>query len=178
MRELLGGKGAGVAEMTRVLGAERVPAGFTITTEACVRHMRGEEPPTDEIRAGLDRLEQHAGRTLGQADDPLLVSVRSGAREPMPGMLDTVLNLGLNDESVAGLARTTDNERFAWDSYRRFVQMFGNVCRGIPGERYEDLIKEEKSGAGVKEDVELDVERLRELTTRFKELFREETGED
>src|SRR5215210_3965076 len=171
MRELLGGKGAGVAEMTRVLGAERVPAGFTITTEACVRHMRGEEPPTDEIRAGLDRLEQHAGRTLGQADDPLLVSVRSGARESMPGMLDTVLNLGLNDESVAGLARATGNERFAWDSYRRFVQMFGNVSRGIPGERFEDAIKDIKEQRGVTDDTELDVDALKELTARFKELY-------
>jgi pyruvate,orthophosphate dikinase len=177
MRELLGGKGANVAEMTRVLGAERVPAGFTITTEACIRHMKGEELPSDEIRAALDRLEEQAGRTLGQADDPLLVSVRSGARESMPGMLDTVLNLGLNDESVEGLAKTTGNERFAWDSYRRFAQMFGNVCRGIAGERYEELIAEQKRDAGVKEDVELDTDRLRTLTERFKQLFEEETGE-
>jgi pyruvate,orthophosphate dikinase len=177
MRDLLGGKGANVAEMTRVLGAERVPAGFTITTEACVQHMRGEPLPSDEIREALARLEEQAGRTLGQADDPLLVSVRSGARESMPGMLDTVLNLGLNDESVEGLAKTTDNERFAWDSYRRFVQMFGNVCRGIRGERYEDLIKAEKKDAGVKDDVELDTDRLRTLTGKFKELFEEETGD-
>ncbi len=178
MRELLGGKGANVAEMTRVLGAERVPAGFTITTEACVRHMRGEPLPEDEIAAALGRLEEQAGRQLGQPDDPLLVSVRSGARESMPGMLDTVLNLGLNDESVEGLAKTTGNERFAWDSYRRFTQMFGNVCRGIKGDRYEELIKEQKQDAGVEEDVELDVGHLRALTQAFKELFREETGED
>ncbi|HEV7846116.1 MAG TPA: pyruvate, phosphate dikinase [Thermoleophilaceae bacterium] len=177
MRDLLGGKGANVAEMTRVLGAERVPAGFTITTEACVRHMKGEPLPSDEIREALARLEEQAGRTLGQADDPLLVSVRSGARESMPGMLDTVLNLGLNDESVEGLARITDNERFAWDSYRRFTQMFGNVCRGIAGERYEDLIAAEKKDAGVKDDVELDTDRLRALTGKFKALFEEETGE-
>jgi pyruvate,orthophosphate dikinase len=177
MRDLLGGKGANVAEMTRVLGAERVPAGFTITTEACVRHMKGEPLPSDEIREALARLEEQAGRTLGQADDPLLVSVRSGARESMPGMLDTVLNLGLNDESVEGLARITDNERFAWDSYRRFTQMFGNVCRGIAGERYEDLIAAEKKDAGVNDDVELDTDRLRALTGKFKALFEEETGE-
>jgi pyruvate,orthophosphate dikinase len=177
MRDLLGGKGANVAEMTRVLGAERVPAGFTITTEACVLHMKGEPLPSDEIRQALTRLEEHAGRTLGQADDPLLVSVRSGARESMPGMLDTVLNLGLNDESVEGLARITGNERFAWDSYRRFTQMFGNVCRGIAGERYEDLIAAEKKDAGVKDDVELDTDRLRALTGKFKALFEEETGE-
>jgi pyruvate, orthophosphate dikinase len=164
MRELLGGKGANVAEMTRVLGAGRVPAGFTITTEACVAYMRSGEVPDEEIAAALERLEGQAGTTLGDPDDPLLVSVRSGARESMPGMLDTVLNLGLNDESVEGLARTTGNDRFAWDSYRRFVQMFGNVCRGIPGERYEELIKERKNDAGVTEDVELDVDHLQALT--------------
>src|SRR5215216_6946792 len=171
MRELLGGKGAGVAEMTRVLGAERVPAGFTLTTEACVRHMKGEELPEDEIKAALDRLEEKAGRRLGQPGAPLLVSVRSGALESMPGMLDTVLNLGLNDESVEGLAKATENERFAWDSYRRFVQMFGNVSHGIPGEQFEDAIKEVKSDRGVKEDTDLDVDALKELTRRFKELY-------
>ena len=175
MRELLGGKGANVAEMTRVLGAERVPAGFTITTEACIAYMRGDGLP--DYSDALSRLEEKASRRLGEPDDPLLVSVRSGARESMPGMLDTVLNLGLNDEAVGGLASTTGNERFAWDSYRRFCQMFGNVCRGIPGERYEELIKEEKEKAGVAEDVDLDTERLRNLTSRFKELFEQETGE-
>src|ERR1700761_7730256 len=137
MRELLGGKGANVAEMTRVLGPALVPAGFTITTEACVEYMRlGTTDPEglrDQVAEELDRLEQDAGLRLGDPSDPLLVSVRSGARESMPGMLDTVLNLGLNDESVLGLARATDNERFAWDSYRRFVQMLGNVSNGIPG---------------------------------------------
>jgi pyruvate, orthophosphate dikinase len=177
MRELLGGKGANVAEMTRVLGAGRVPAGFTITTEACVAYMRDGTVPDEEIAAALERLEDHAGTRLGDPDDPLLVSVRSGARESMPGMLDTVLNLGLNDESVEGIAKTTGNERFAWDSYRRFAQMFGNVCRGIPGERYQEFIKEQKSDAGVKDDVELDVDHLKQLTRRFKELFEEETGE-
>jgi pyruvate,orthophosphate dikinase len=182
MRELLGGKGANVAEMTRVLGAERVPAGFTITTEACVAYMKAErqfpEGLEDQLSEALTRLEEQAGKRLGDADDPLLVSVRSGARESMPGMLDTVLNLGLNDESVEGLARATDNERFAWDSYRRFCQMFGNVCRGIAGERYEELIKEGKREAGVSEDVDLVTDDLRALTERFKELFRDETGED
>jgi pyruvate,orthophosphate dikinase len=174
MRELLGGKGANVAEMTRVLGKDRVPAGFTITTEACVEYMDGGGLPSDEIAAALARLEQQAGKRLGDPDDPLLVSVRSGARESMPGMLDTVLNLGLNDDSVEGLG----GDRFAWDSYRRFVQMFGNVCRGIPGERFEDLIKERKGEAGVKEDVELDTGQLKALTGDFKRVFREETGED
>src|SRR5688572_26991082 len=118
-RDLLGGKGANVAEMTRILGADRVPAGFTITTEACVAYMdSGKEFPeglTEQVSAALARLEEQAGRKLGDDEDPLLVSVRSGARESMPGMLDTVLNLGLNDTSVEGLARKTGNERFAWD---------------------------------------------------------------
>src|SRR3712207_4207716 len=136
MRELLGGKGANVAEMTRVLGPARVPAGFTITTEACVAYLRDGAVPDGldaEVDAALARLERHAGKALGDPEDPLLVSVRSGARESMPGMLDTVLNLGLNDASVEGLARATGNERFAWDSYRRFVQMFGNVSHGKIG---------------------------------------------
>src|SRR5438094_357583 len=135
MRDLLGGKGANVAEMTRVLGEDRVPAGFTITTEACVAYMEaGRTEPAgleERVSDALARLEERAGKRLGDPEDPLLVSVRSGARESMPGMMDTVLNLGLNDRSVEGLARATGNERFAWDSYRRFVQMFGNVCRGV-----------------------------------------------
>jgi pyruvate, orthophosphate dikinase len=182
MRELLGGKGANVAEMTRVLGADRVPAGFTITTEACVAYMNGgrefPEGLDEQVAEALERLEEQAEKTLGDGDDPLLVSVRSGARESMPGMLDTVLNLGLNDESVEGLAQSTGNERFAWDSYRRFVQMFGNVCHGIKGARFEDLIKEARNEAGAKEDVELGVDSLRGLTERFRELFREETGDE
>jgi pyruvate,orthophosphate dikinase len=175
MRELLGGKGANVAEMTRVLGADRVPAGFTITTEACVAYMKaGQKEPegmAEQVEKALERLQKHAGKTLGDDEDPLLVSVRSGARESMPGMLDTVLNLGLNDTSVEGLARATENERFAWDSYRRFVQMFGNVSHGIPGEQFEAAIKEVKRARGVKEDTELDVDALKELTAKFKELY-------
>src|SRR5213593_4158758 len=175
MRELLGGKGANVAEMTRILGPERVPAGFTITTEACVEYMRRDRTPPDDLAeqvdAALARLEEHAGKKLGDPGDPLLVSVRSGARESMPGMLDTVLNLGLNDESVEGLACATGNERFAWDSYRRFVQMFGNVVRGVPGERFEQAIKEAKRARGVTQDTELDADALRELTARFRDLY-------
>jgi pyruvate, orthophosphate dikinase len=182
MRDLLGGKGANVAEMTRVLGADRVPAGFTITTAACVEYMRGGQTEPDgmagQVAAALERLEETAGTALGDARDPLLVSVRSGARESMPGMLDTVLNLGLNDESVQGLAQTTGNERFAWDSYRRFVQMFGNVSRGIGAERFEDAIAEAKRQRGVTDDTELDVDALRELTGTFRELYRSETGEE
>ena len=175
MRTLLGGKGANVAEMTRVLGAERVPAGFTITTEACVAYMRAGRVAPDGLRgqvdAALARLEAHAGRRLGDPDDPLLVSVRSGARDSMPGMLDTVLNLGLNDASVAGLAQITGNDRFAWDSFRRFVQMFGNVVRGIPGERFEDAIADVKRERGVTLDTELDTDALRELVRRFRSFY-------
>src|SRR6187200_3263000 len=134
MRELLGGKGANVAEMTRVLGEDRVPAGFTITTEACVAYMNaGQEEPdgmAEQVEEALERLQERAGKRLGDDEDPLLVSVRSGARESMPGMLDTVLNLGLNEESVEGLARRSGDERFAWDSFRRLAQMYGNVAAG------------------------------------------------
>jgi pyruvate,orthophosphate dikinase len=163
MRELLGGKGANVAEMTKVLGAERVPAGFTITTEACVAYMKdGTEPDgmEDQVQEALERLQEQAGKRLGDAEDPLLVSVRSGARESMPGMLDTILNLGLNDESVQGLARSTENERFAWDSYRRLILMFGNVVRDID----EDDFESDLSGP--------------ELVEHHKEVFRRATGED
>jgi pyruvate, orthophosphate dikinase len=182
MRELLGGKGANVAEMTRILGAERVPAGFTITTEACVDYMaRGRHEPEGlegQVDEALARLEQAAGKQLGDPEDPLLVSVRSGARDSMPGMMDTVLNLGLNDRSVEGLAAKTGNERFAWDSYRRFVQMFGNVCRGVPGEQLEAAIAERKRAAGVKLDTELSVDDLRALVDDFKRLYRDRTGEE
>ena len=175
MRELLGGKGANVAEMTRVLGPDRVPAGFTITTEACVAYMaadRSEPEGLDEqVAEALGRLEEQTGQKLGDDDDPLLVSVRSGARESMPGMLDTVLNLGLNDRSVQGLSRATGNERFAWDSYRRFVQMFGNVVHGIEGERFEDEIKRVKGDRGVKLDTELEADALRELVEAFKGFY-------
>jgi pyruvate,orthophosphate dikinase len=182
MRDLLGGKGANVAEMTRVLGPDRVPAGFTITTEACVEYMRaGRHEPdgmAEQVAEALQRLQERTGKILGDRDDPLLVSVRSGARESMPGMLDTVLNLGLGDDSVLGLAQQTENERFAWDSYRRFVQMFGNVSRGIPGERFEDAIKAAKAQRDVEQDTDLDVDALRELTATFKAIYHEETGED
>ena len=180
-RELLGGKGAGVAEMTRVLGPERVPAGFTITTEACVSYMQagGELPPglAEEVDEALAALERRTGKALGDPEDPLLVSVRSGARVSMPGMLDTVLNLGLNDESVAGLAGSTGSEWFAWDSYRRFAQMFGNVVRAIPSATFERALESARSRRGVEADTELGVEELRELTATFKVVFEESTGD-
>ncbi len=174
MRELLGGKGANVAEMTRVLGTDRVPAGFTITTEACVAYMKsGSEPDglDDQVAAAMERLEETAGKKFGDDEDPLLVSVRSGARESMPGMLDTILNVGLNDTSVDGLARATENERFAWDSYRRLIQMFGNVVHGVKGERFEDAIAAAKREAGVETDSELPVDALRKLVDEFKGFY-------
>ena len=175
MRDLLGGKGANVAEMTRVLGAGRVPGGFTITTEACVAYMRGggtfPDGLDEQVAGALDRLEAQAGKRLGDAADPLLVSVRSGARESMPGMLDTVLNLGLNDETVVGLAERSGNERFAWDSYRRFVQMYGNVVIGVSGERFEQAIAASKAERGVNLDTELDVEALIALTREFQSFY-------
>jgi pyruvate, orthophosphate dikinase len=174
LRDLLGGKGANVAEMTRVLGPERVPGGFTITTEACVAYMREQELPPgllEEVAHALARLEDRAGRRLGDRADPLLVSVRSGARESMPGMLDTVLNLGLCDETVRGLAERSGDERFAWDSYRRFVQMYGNVVMGIAGERFESAIAAAKAARGVTLDTELDAAALRALTSEFKAFY-------
>ena len=174
MRELLGGKGANVAEMTRVLGADRVPPGFTITTEACVAYMRtGAEPDglEEQVAAALERLEQAAGKKFGDDQDPLLVSVRSGARESMPGMLDTILNVGLNDESVQGLARATGNQRFAWDSYRRLVQMFGNVVENVPGARIEDAIAAVKREAGVASDADLSADALKRLVDEFKGFY-------
>ena len=175
MRELLGGKGSGIAEMTRVLGPDLVPAGFTITTEACVEYMRADRTAPEGLAQAIDealgRLEERAGKGLGDPHDPLLVSVRSGARDSMPGMMDTVLNLGLNDQAVEGLAARTGNPRFAWDSYRRLVQMFGDVVRGVPSARFEDEIARIKREHGVRLDTELDADALRELTERFKRLY-------
>jgi len=182
MRDLLGGKGANVAEMKRIGGPVRVPDGFTITTEACVAYMRGDEVFPDglelQVDEALERLEEQTGRRLGGPEDPLLVSVRSGARESMPGMLDTVLNLGLNDRSVEGLIASTRNERFGWDSYRRFVQMFGTVVRGIDGDLFHDTIKAEKDRRGARFDTELDAAALRDLTQAFKRIFRHQTRSD
>ena len=182
MADLLGGKGANVAEMKLIGGPVRVPDGFTITTEACVAYMRGGEvfPEAMELQVdeALERLEEQTGKRLGAADDPLLVSVRSGARESMPGMLDTVLNLGLNDRSVEGLMTATQNERFAWDSYRRFVQMFGSVVRGVDGALFEDAITAEKGRRGVRFDTDLDAAALRDLTDGFKRIFRHQTRSD
>ncbi len=182
MRELLGGKGANVAEMKRIGGPVRVPDGFTITTAACVAYMKenGQFPDglESQVDEALARLEEQTGKRLGDPGDPLLVSVRSGARESMPGMLDTVLNLGLNDDSLRGLIERTGNERFGWDSYRRFVQMFGSVVRGMDGDLFESPIKALKERSGAELDTDLDARALEQLTGEFKQIFAAETGEE
>jgi pyruvate,orthophosphate dikinase len=181
MRDLLGNKGANLAEMTSVLGADTVPGGFTIATTACVEYMRTGEFPAgldDEIDAALERLERDAGKGFGAVDDPLLLSVRSGAPVSMPGMLDTILNLGLNGSSVRGLAAVSGDPRFAWDSYRRLVQMFGEVVRGLPSDGYEDAITAARGAEGVADDSELSEQALRGLTESFLQLFSKHTGED
>src|SRR5207248_8255533 len=157
--------GANLAEMTN-LGLP-VPPGFTITTDACRHYLRhGEVPPglTEEVSSHLQRLEQAMGRTLGDPGDPLLVSVRSGAKFSMPGMMDTVLNLGLNDKSVAGLARQTSDERFAYDSYRRFVMMYGRIVLGIPGEEFDTEFEKIKEKAGTESDAEVPADLLANVT--------------
>jgi pyruvate,orthophosphate dikinase len=181
MRNLLGGKGANIAEMSRLGPPIRVPAGFTVTTEACVAYLAGGGFPPQleaQIDAAVAALENEAGKRLGDPADPLLVSVRSGARESMPGMLDTVLNLGLGDETVRGLAERTGNERFAWDSYRRFVQMFGDVVCGIDAMLFERAIQAAKAERGVSLDAELEAEDLRRLLSEFKRIFAEQTGDE
>ena len=174
LKDLLGGKGANLAEMTN-LGLP-VPPGFIITTEACRYYLRSGGAPEgldDEIAAHLAQLEQKMGRKLGDPADPLLVSVRSGAKFSMPGMMETVLNIGLSDESVQGLAKQAGNERFAWDSYRRLIQMFGKTVLDIDGEHFEHAIETAKKAKGVKNDLELDAQDLRGLVEAFKLIVSE-----
>ncbi|WP_438827890.1 pyruvate, phosphate dikinase [Streptomyces tropicalis] len=179
LKDLLGGKGANLAEMTN-LGLP-VPPGFTITTEACKVYLDSGEEPTalrDEVSAHLDALEQRMGKKLGQSDDPLLVSVRSGAKFSMPGMMDTVLNIGLSDKSVQGLAKQAGDDRFAWDSYRRLIQMFGKTVLGVDGELFEDALDKAKEAKKVTVDTELDAADLKKLVTRFKKIVKTEAGRD
>ncbi|MDI7252227.1 MAG: PEP/pyruvate-binding domain-containing protein, partial [Actinomycetota bacterium] len=179
MKKLLGGKGSNLAEMTR-LGLP-VPPGFTITTEACNYYTaQGEYPPglQEEINEHLRRLEEKMGKRLGDKEDPLLVSVRSGAAISMPGMMDTVLNLGLNDESVKGLAAQTGDERFAYDAYRRFIQMFADIVMGVDRDLFEERINEKKKERGVTQDVELTAEDWKELVEEFKAIVREKARRD
>ena len=178
-RDLLGGKGAGLAAMTQA--GLPVPAAFTITTAACNAYLRaGNQFPAglwDQVLASLKRIEQKSGRELGDAANPLLVSVRSGARESMPGMMDTVLNLGLNDQTVDGLARQTNNERFAWDAYRRFVGMFGRIVLNVPAEKIDHVFDEAKRAAGARMDTDLNADNLRAITQQLKDLVQQETGQ-
>ncbi len=180
MRDLLGGKGAGVAEMTRA--GMPVPPGFTITTEACREYYRmGRQFPPglwEQVEAGLASLEQETGKRLGDDQNPLLVSVRSGAKISMPGMMDTVLNLGLNARTLEALRRLTGDERFALDAYRRFIQMFGKIVKGVDGDLFEEALTEAKREAGVATDPELGPDQLRRVVERFKAIYREHTGEE
>ncbi len=176
-KELLGGKGAGLAEMT-ALGIP-VPAGFTITTDACRDYLEERELPDGleaEIDEHLGALEEKTGKRFGDPRDPLLVSVRSGAAISMPGMMDTILNLGLNDDAVAGLAGTTGNERFAQDSYRRLIQMYGEVVDGVDAGRFEEALAELKKERGAQQDVDLSAQDLKALVSTFKEIYKHETG--
>src|ERR687897_560594 len=178
-RDLLGGKGVGLAEMTQ-LGVP-VPAGFTITTDACRDWLRAKEVPAgldDQVDAHIRALESRTGKRFGDPDDPLLVSVRSGAAVSMPGMMDTILNLGLTDVAADGLTRTTGNERFARDSYRRLIQMFGEVVDGIDGHRFESTLADMKSSRGASQDTDLTADDLVELIDRYKRIYRDETGGD
>ena len=180
MKELLGGKGANLAEMTN-LGLP-IPMGFTITTEACTDYYKSGRKISNEIQRqifqALRWLEKENGKIFGDNNDPLLVSVRSGARVSMPGMMDTILNLGLNDISVEGFAKKTKNPRFAYDSYRRFIQMFSDVVMEVPKSRFEKIIDEIKEEKGVKFDVDLDVNDMKELIKRFKAIYKEAIGQD
>ncbi|MFR1434303.1 MAG: pyruvate, phosphate dikinase [Acutalibacteraceae bacterium] len=180
MRELLGGKGANLAEMTN-LGMP-VPYGFTVSTEACTQYYEDGRKISDEIQqqiyAGLAELETQAGKKFGDPVNPLLVSVRSGARASMPGMMDTILNLGLNDVVVEGLAKKTGNPRFAYDSYRRFVQMFSDVVMELSKKDFEKIIDEMKEEKGIKLDTEFDADDMKKMAARFKAYYKEQKGED
>ena len=178
MRDLLGGKGAGLAEMTNA--GLPVPAGFTITTAACNAYFAAGKklPPGlwDQVEKALATIERSTKKKLGDPKDPLLVSVRSGAAMSMPGMMDTVLNLGLNDESRTGLAKLTKNERFAWDAYRRFISMFGRIVLGIDPAKFEHALDAKKKEARVESDPELSPKQLEELVNEYKVIVRKETG--
>ncbi len=178
MKDVLGGKGAGLAEMTNA--GLPVPPGFTIQTEACREYMRGAlSPQIDvEMHDALDRLEKLQGQKLGTGDNPLLVSVRSGAKFSMPGMMDTILNLGLNDKAVEALAKLSNNPRFAYDSYRRLIQMFGDVVLDVPKKKFEHIFDGVKEREKVKFDYELRPDALKEIIVEYKKLVQKETGKD
>lgn len=180
MKNLLGGKGANLAEMTNI--GLPVPPGFTITTEACSEFYNQDKKIWDELKdeicENIKKLEEKTGKTFGHGENPLLVSVRSGAAVSMPGMMDTILNLGLNDITVESLAAITNNERLAWDSYRRFIQMFGDVVKEVPKYKFDIIMDKVKEAKGITSDLDLDVDDLKLITKKFKNLYAEETGED
>ena len=180
MRDILGGKGANLAEMTKI--GLPVPQGFIVSSEACAEYNgAGKVLPEnikEQIETALEKLQQISGKVLGDTKNPLLVSVRSGARVSMPGMMDTVLNLGLNDDTVKALARETNNERFAYDSYRRFIMMFSDVVIGVPKKKFEEYLDEYKENKGVKEDIDLDAEDWKKVSEMFKDIYRKDQGKE
>ncbi len=178
-KQLLGGKGANLCEMTQF--GLNVPPGFVITTEACLDYLGNNQLPEglmSAVREEIGGLEEATGKTFGSGESPLLVSVRSGSAMSMPGMMDTILNLGLNDETLAGLIEQTGDERFAYDAYRRFIQLFGKVALGVPDEKFDPIFEAVKKQAGVKADVGLEVDHLKEISARFLDVVRRETGEE
>jgi pyruvate,orthophosphate dikinase len=180
MRDLLGGKGANLAEMTKI--GLPVPFGFTVTTEACKKYYADDkqidQAVVEEIKVKLAELENVMGKKFGDPNDPLLVSVRSGAPISMPGMMDTILNLGLNDETVVALAKLTDNERFAYDSYRRFIQMFGDVVLEVPMKEFNVIFDGQKAKVGAEYDVDLSTEDLKIIIVGYKKLVKDTLGRD
>ncbi|MES9965104.1 MAG: PEP/pyruvate-binding domain-containing protein, partial [Candidatus Sedimenticola sp. 20ELBAFRAG] len=176
---LLGGKGANLCEMTQI--GLNVPPGFVITTETCLTYLDAPEQGLpaavmDQVRANMQSLEEKTGKAFGGTDDPLLVSVRSGSAMSMPGMMDTILNLGLNSDTLPGLITQSNNERFAYDAYRRFIQLFGKVALGVPDEAFDVEFEAIKQRVGVKEDVSLSASDLREASDTFLEIIERETG--
>src|SRR5580765_601890 len=173
MKDLLGGKGAGLAEMTNV--GVPVPAGFTITTDVCRYYYANKQKLPKELesqqKSAMDRLQKIMDKGFGSPENPLLVSVRSGAKFSMPGMMDTILNLGINDRVVEGLSKLTSNPRFAWDAYRRFIAMYGNVVSGIEKSEFEHILETQKHKRGIKLDTDLNVKDLQEIVANFKELY-------
>src|SRR6476469_2395906 len=180
MKDLLGGKGSGLAEMT--IAGLPTPPGFTITTEACNDYFAaGKQLPQglwDDVLEAMREVERRSGKGFGDAKNPLLVSVRSGAKVSMPGMMDTVLNLGLNEETLQGLIALTGNERFGWDAYRRFIQMFGRIVMGVDGHRFDEVLEKKKAERGVKQDTELSADDRRARAASFQAIVREDTGRD
>ena len=181
MKDLLGGKGAGLAEMT--IAGLPTPPGFTITTEACNDYFAaGERLPDglwDDVQEAMREVERRSGKGFGDPSNPLLVSVRSGAKFSMPGMMDTVLNLGLNEETLGGLIALTGNERFGWDAYRRFIQMFGRIVMDVKAERFDEVLEERKRRHGPNaQDTDLTVEDLKALVDEFKAIVKQDTGRD